>query len=377
MSWSFRIGKIFGIPIEIHITFILIIPILTWIIGTQANEVLNLLNFPYLSPFDSSLLTTSFYPYLLGFLISMGLFLGVFVHELAHSIIALRNGVKIKSITLLLFGGVATIDEENVLPEVELPMAFIGPFVSLLFGIFCFFCAFLAKQFILSPPAEGFFVFLFGYLGLLNVMLCGFNLIPAFPMDGGRVLRAYLARRMPLYKATKIASDIGRVFAIIFGLISIFTFNPILLIIAFFIYMGANEEYSRDKIASLLQGVRIGDVMSAEVMTVSPGLSIPELLNLMLITKHLGFPVKETGSIVGMVTLSDIQKVDHIDREAMQVKDIMTRDIVTLSKDTEIMKAYRLMVERQIGRIPIMEEDSLIGIVTKTDILKIIEIREV
>ncbi len=377
MSWSFRIGKIFGIPIEIHITFILIIPILTWIIGTQANEVLNLLNFPYLSPFDSSLLTTSFYPYLLGFLISMGLFLGVFVHELAHSIIALRNGVKIKSITLLLFGGVATIDEENVLPEVELPMAFIGPFVSLLFGIFCFFCAFLAKQFILSPPAEGFFVFLFGYLGLLNLMLCGFNLIPAFPMDGGRVLRAYLARRMPLYKATKIASDIGRVFAIIFGLISIFTFNPILLIIAFFIYMGANEEYSRDKIASLLQGVRIGDVMSAEVMTVSPGLSIPELLNLMLITKHLGFPVKETGSIVGMVTLSDIQKVDHIDREAMQVKDIMTRDIVTLSKDTEIMKAYRLMVERQIGRIPIMEEDSLIGIVTKTDILKIIEIREV
>ncbi len=377
MSWSFRIGKIFGIPIEIHITFILIIPILTWIIGTQANEVLNLLNFPYLSPFDSSLLTTSFYPYLLGFLISMGLFLGVFVHELAHSIVALRNGVKIKSITLLLFGGVATIDEENVLPEVELPMAFIGPFVSLLFGIFCFFCAFLAKQFILSPPAEGFFVFLFGYLGLLNVMLCGFNLIPAFPMDGGRVLRAYLARRMPLYKATKIASDIGRVFAIIFGLISIFTFNPILLIIAFFIYMGANEEYSRDKIASLLQGVRIGDVMSAEVMTVSPGLSIPELLNLMLITKHLGFPVKETGSIVGMVTLSDIQKVDHIDREAMQVKDIMTRDIVTLSKDTEIMKAYRLMVERQIGRIPIMEEDSLIGIVTKTDILKIIEIREV
>ncbi len=377
MSWSFRIGKIFGIPIEIHITFILIIPILTWIIGTQANEVLNLLNFPYLSPFDSSLLTTSFYPYLLGFLISMGLFLGVFVHELAHSIIALRNGVKIKSITLLLFGGVATIDEENVLPEVELPMAFIGPFVSLLFGIFCFFCAFLAKQFILSPPAEGFFVFLFGYLGLLNLMLCGFNLIPAFPMDGGRVLRAYLARRMPLYKATKIASDIGRVFAIIFGLISIFTFNPILLIIAFFIYMGANEEYSRDKIASLLQGVRIGDVMSAEVMTVSPGLSIPELLNLMLITKHLGFPVKETGSIVGMVTLSDIQKVDHIDREAMQVRDIMTRDIVTLSKDTEIMKAYRLMVERQIGRIPIMEEDSLIGIVTKTDILKIIEIREV
>ena len=377
MSWSFRIGKIFGIPIEIHITFILIIPILTWIIGTQANEVLNLLNFPYLSPFDSSLLTTSFYPYLLGFLISMGLFLGVFVHELAHSIVALRNGVKIKSITLLLFGGVATIDEENVLPEVELPMAFIGPFVSLLFGIFCFFCAFLAKQFILSPPAEGFFVFLFGYLGLLNVMLCGFNLIPAFPMDGGRVLRAYLARRMPLYKATKIASDIGRVFAIIFGLISIFTFNPILLIIAFFIYMGANEEYSRDKIASLLQGVRIGDVMSAEVMTVSPGLSIPELLNLMLITKHLGFPVKETGSIVGMVTLSDIQKVDHIDREAMQVRDIMTRDIVTLSKDTEIMKAYRLMVERQIGRIPIMEEDSLIGIVTKTDILKIIEIREV
>ncbi len=377
MSWSFRIGKIFGIPIEIHITFILIIPILTWIIGTQANEVLNLLNFPYLSPFDSSLLTTSFYPYLLGFLISMGLFLGVFVHELAHSIVALRNGVKIKSITLLLFGGVATIDEENVLPEVELPMAFIGPFVSLLFGIFCFFCAFLAKQFILSPPAEGFFVFLFGYLGLLNLMLCGFNLIPAFPMDGGRVLRAYLARRMPLYKATKIASDIGRVFAIIFGLISIFTFNPILLIIAFFIYMGANEEYSRDKIASLLQGVRIGDVMSAEVMTVSPGLSIPELLNLMLITKHLGFPVKETGSIVGMVTLSDIQKVDHIDREAMQVKDIMTRDIVTLSKDTEIMKAYRLMVERQIGRIPIMEEDSLIGIVTKTDILKIIEIREV
>jgi Zn-dependent protease len=225
MDGSFRIGSLFGIPIYIHYTFLLVIPLFAWIIGSQISVTVGMLEELYVIPIDPSLITSGFFPYVLGAVVSCGLFFGVLVHELAHSLVARAKGIAINSITLMIFGGVATMEEGIPDPKVELPMALVGPIASLVFGIVCGGLVYFVPSLVPDPARAGVLIFLFGYLGVLNIILCFFNLIPAFPMDGGRVLRAWLATRMPLHKATKIAADIGKGFAIIFGIIGLFAFS--------------------------------------------------------------------------------------------------------------------------------------------------------
>jgi CBS domain-containing protein len=195
-------------------------------------------------------------------------------------------------------------------------------------------------------------------------------------MDGGRVLRAWLAKRMSLTRATKIAADIGKVFAVLFAIFGILQFNPILVIIAFFIYIGANQESAQVKYNVLLRDLTLGDVMSGPVMTVPPDMPLPQILQLMYTTKHLGFPVVEHGVLAGMITLDDVHKTAEIDREAMQVKDVMTRQVLTLPPSSPLTDALRIMSMKNIGRIPVVLDQNLVGIVTRTDILKVMELRE-
>jgi Zn-dependent protease len=235
MDGSFRIGRIFGIPILIHYTFILVIPLFTWIIGSQIETTASMLNEIFQVPVDTSLMTTGFVPYLLGAVVSLGLFAGVLVHELAHSLVARYKGIKINSITLMIFGGIASMEEGIPDPKAELPMALVGPITSLVVGLICSAVVYAVPAITTDPATSGVWIFVFGYLGVLNIILFAFNLLPAFPMDGGRVLRAWLAKRMPLHRATKIAADIGKGFAILFGLIGIVFISPFLVLIALFI----------------------------------------------------------------------------------------------------------------------------------------------
>jgi len=220
-------------------------------------------------------------------------------------------------------------------------------------------------------------IFVFGYLGLLNIILFAFNLLPAFPMDGGRVLRAWLAERMPIHRATKIAADVGKGFALVFGLIGLVFFSPFLILIAFFIYIGASMESTAVKYAYLLHDVTVGDMMSSPVSTVPPTLPVSQVIVMMYSSKHLGFPVVERGALIGMVTLADVNRTTPIDREAMQVKDIMTRDIVTLPPTAPVIDALKIMSARNIGRIPIIQDDKILGIVTRTDIIKVTELKQI
>ncbi len=316
-------------------------------------------------------------PFILGMIIALGLFGGVLVHELAHSLLAKSKGIKINSITLLIFGGISSMEEETPDPKVELPMAAIGPLTSLAVGIVCIaLMYFFNEAFASNPPVAGLFVFMFGYLGILNVFLFGFNLLPAFPMDGGRVLRAFLARSMPLNKATRIAADVGKVFAVLFGIFGIVLLNPILILIAFFIYIGASQESTAMKYNFLLKDVTVSDIMAPNVRTVAAELPVREVIDLMYMTKHLGFPVEEKGHVTGMVTLADVHKIPALDREAMQVRDIMTRGIIALPPRAPVIDALRIMSTRNIGRIAVMEGEQLLGIVTRTDIMKVIELKE-
>jgi Zn-dependent protease/CBS domain-containing protein len=376
MDGSLRLGKLFGIPIELHWTFLLVIPLFAWIIGTQIELTTLLLSEIFGVPIDTTLIQSAYVPYLLGAVVSLGLFAGVLIHEVAHSVVALRKGMKINSITLFLFGGVSQMEESTPDPRIELPMALVGPVTSLALGLLSIGLAYLADAVIPSRPIAGVIVFFLAYLGLLNVILFAFNLLPAFPMDGGRVLRAYLARRMPLPRATRIAADVGKGFAVVFGILGLIALNPILVIIAFFIYIGASQESSAIRYTFLLQDVTLGQIMSREVMTVDPTTPIPQVLERMYATKHLGFPVIERDSLVGMITLDDIHRRNPIDRDALLVRDVMHRGAIALPPEAPVVEGLRVMSAENIGRVPVVSNGELLGIVTRTDIMKVVELRE-
>jgi Zn-dependent protease/predicted transcriptional regulator len=376
MKSSFQIGRLYGIPVLLHWSFALVIPLFAWIIGVEITYTTTLLAGLFGVNINQSLITSGYMPYILGIIVSIGLFVGVFIHELAHSIIAKRNKIKINSITLLILGGVSSMEETTPDPRVELPMALAGPLTSLALGIISTVIMYGIAEVGGNTPVAGSLVFIFGYLGLLNIILFGFNLLPAFPMDGGRVLRAWLAKRMPLSRATRIAADIGKAFAIVFGIFGFIIFNPILIIIAFFIYIGANQESLLVRYNILLKDLTMQQVMNSPVMTVSPTIRLSELIEKMHTTKHLGFPVVDKGQLVGLVTLADVQKTPPADREALIVKDVMSTQVVTLPPEAPLTDAFKIMSERQIGRIPVVKGDEIVGIVTRTDILKVMELQE-
>ena len=376
MDGSFRIGRLFGIPILIHYTFILVIPLFAWIIGSQIALTADMLNEIFQVPIDITLITAGYFPYLLGIIVALGLFAGVLVHELAHSLVARYKGIRINSITLMIFGGIASMEEGVPDPKAELPMALVGPIASLVVGLVCCGIVYAVPAVTSNPAIAGVLIFVFGYLGVLNIILCAFNLLPAFPMDGGRVLRAWLATRMPLHRATKIAADIGKGFAILFGIIGLFS-NPFLILIALFIYIGASGESTAVKYSFLLQNVTVGDMMSSPVTTVPPTLPVRDVITMMYSSKHLGFPVVERDTLIGMVTLADVNRTSSIDRDAMQVRDIMTRDPITLPPSAPVIDALKIMSARNFGRIPVVQEGKILGIVTRTDIIKVTELKQI
>jgi Zn-dependent protease/predicted transcriptional regulator len=377
MDGSFRIGRIYGIPILIHYSFLLVIPLLAWIIGSEISLTTDMLKGIFDIPIDPSLITAGFMPWILGTIVALGLFLGVLVHEVAHSVIARKKGLKIQSITLLMFGGVSQMEEGTPDPKIELPMALAGPLTSLLFGLICGGLVYLTPDMTTDPGTTGVLIFIFGYLGVLNIILFAFNLLPAFPMDGGRVLRALLAKRMPLHRATRIAANVGKGFAIIFGIVGLFFLNPFLILIALFVYIGAGMESTAVQYSYLLQDVTVGNMMSSPVTVVAPTLPIAKVIEMMYTSKHLGFPVIDRNTLVGIVTLADVNRTSPIDREAMQVRDIMTRDLIVLPPSAPVIDALRIMSARNIGRIPIVQDGQIVGIVTRTDILKVTELKKV
>lgn len=377
MNASLQIGNLAGIPVKLHWSFLLVIPLFAWIIGSQILLTTELIAALFGVPIDVTLIAAGLNPYILGTVVALGLFVGVFIHEMAHSLIAKARGIKIHSITLLILGGVSQMEETMPDPKVELPMALAGPLTSLAIGLISAALVYVFDAAVGDPAVAGVLVFVFGYLSLLNILLFGFNLLPAFPMDGGRVLRAWLARRMPLSRATRIAADVGKVFAVLFGLIGLLFLNPILIIIAFFIYIGASQEATFLRYNILLQDVTVADAMSSPVVTVEPETPLSRLVEMMYETKHLGFPVVERGALVGIVALADIHKISPIDREAMQVRDVMTRNPTTLPPSAPLLDALRVITGKDIGRIPVVADGgALVGIVTRTDVLRVMELRE-
>lgn len=360
---SIRVGTIMGIPILFHISFLIILPFLAWAFANNIKSMANIAGI--------SVERLGYSSYYWGFLVAITLFLSVILHELGHSYIALMKGIKIRSITLMLFGGLAQMEEIPEKPGEEAKIALAGPSVSFLIGTVCL----IIRFFIDMNHQPGLF-FSITYLGYINIFLGLFNIIPAFPMDGGRILRSFLARNRSFVEATRIAADAGKGFAFLFGIWGLLSGNFILIFIAFFIYLGASQEQQLIAIKSTLDGFRVRDLMTANVSTVNPDMTIEALIDKMMTERHMGYPVLKNDDIVGCVTLQDIQKIPPEERMIRKVSDIMSEYIISTTPDEDIYLALKKMSENEIGRLLVIEKNRLVGIISRTDILKGFKIRQ-
>ncbi len=358
MRESIVVGRILGIPIKLHITLLIAIPLFVYVFA---------LNPP---PFGFGGVVPEGEAYLMGFFATMLLFISILLHELAHSYVALKRGTRIGSITLLLFGGVASMEEVPREPGAELKMAIAGPATSFAIGVTSILIYFILSDFTTSPA-----VTIFVVIGVLNIVLGAFNLIPAFPMDGGRVLRAWMAERMPYIQATERAAYIGKIIAGMMAIAGLLIPSPWLLLIAVFIYIGASEETKATVADVALKGVRVADIMTASVQKVGASLSVNEIIDMMFYSKHVGFPVVgESDELTGIVTFSDVRKVPPEERDARMVADIMTRDALTISPGAMATEAMRVMARNNIGRLIVMEDGKIVGIVSRKDLVRAIEL---
>ncbi|MFB6233707.1 MAG: site-2 protease family protein [Haloarculaceae archaeon] len=371
----FRIGSAFGIPIQLDLTFLLVLPLFAFLIASQVELWAGTMNDVVAANLDPALLSTGSLPWVLGALAAVGLFVGVVLHELGHSVVAMRFGFPIESITLWLFGGIARLEEMPEDWKQELYIAVAGPVVSVLVGVGCY-VAFLAV-----PPAHSLGLdaarFVFGYLALMNVALAGFNMLPGFPMDGGRVLRALLARTRPYARATKIAAEVGKGFAILLGLFGLLvSFNLFLVALAFFIYIGASGEAQQTMMRAAFEGVVVGDIMTPadRVDTVAERVSVRDLIDRMFEDRHTGYPVERNGEVVGLVTLEDARAVSEFEREAYTVGDVMTTDIYSVRSDADVTTALEQLQNNDIGRLLVIDDEEFAGLLTRSDIMTALSI---
>lgn len=361
-SGSFKLATILGIPILIHFSLLLILPVLTWSIGDQIKE------FAALAEIPAGSLALS--PYVSGFVVSVALFVSVALHELGHSIVALRYGVRIRRITLMLFGGVAQLESMPTGPWQEAKIAAAGPAVSFGIGLACYSTAGII------PADLADLAFAVAHLGYINLVLGVFNLLPAFPMDGGRILRSVLARWYPFTTATSVAAAVGKAMAVLMGLAGLVGGNLMLVLVAFFVYIGASQEKEFTTLKTTLDGLRVRDLMTSDVSAVSPSLPVEELLDKMLRERHTGYPVVHQSAVVGCVTFEDVTKVSAEDRRAAVVEDIMSRDAIMVRPDEDAYVALNRMSQEEIGRLPVVDDGRLVGIVSRTDIVRGFRLRQ-
>jgi len=371
----FRIGSAFGIPINVDLTFLLVLPLFAWIIGSQVEQWVGILNDVFGAGIQADVLTSSSLALALGLLAAVGLFAGVVLHELGHSVVAIRLGYPIDSITLWLFGGVASLTEMPEDWRHELVIAVAGPLVSVALGVVSL------GAFALAPTGGSLaavsVTFLLGYLAMMNLGLAAFNMLPGFPMDGGRVLRALLARTRPYARATRMAADVGKAVAILLGLFGLFGGGGLFLVaVAFFIYIGAAGEAQQTTMRAAFEGVTVRDIMTPadRVTTVSADDSVADLVELMFRERHTGYPVERDGEIVGLVTLEDARAVRNVEREAYRVGEVMTTELYTVAPETDVMTALSELDRQSVGRLLVMDGEAFVGLLTRTDVMTALSI---
>jgi Zn-dependent protease/CBS domain-containing protein len=363
--------RIFGIPVDLDWTFILILPVLAWLIGSQVGRFAEVFHLQV----NTFQLTEGVRPYLLGLVAGIGLFASVLIHELGHSLVGRLYHFRIRSITLWILGGMAQFEKIPRSRGAEAVMAVAGPITSILVGV--------VALVLLHGTPTGWAGsrFVLTYLMYMNFLLAGFNLIPALPLDGGRVFRSLLALKLPFLEATRVASSISKFLAIALGLFGFLSVNIWLILIAFFIYIAVSGETQQATVTEALRGISVRDVMTHDVRTVPEDMSVSDLIHRMFTEHYLSFPVLDSGgSLIGLVTLQDVRKARAAghDEGRMRVSEIMSRQFAKIREHQSAFDAFQRISGADSGRLVVTDTDGkLAGIISKTDLLRVVQVRMV
>ena len=375
MEDSIKIGSLAGVPVRLHITFLLIIPVFSYVIGSDITYTVGLLEAVYgTENLDISLLAAGMTPYLLGGAVTLCLFAAVFLHEMAHCLTAMRYGHRVNEVTLMLLGGISEIDDRGrSTPKSEFWTAISGPLASLFIGILSGAVAYALVGFTAlsaeSPLPDLILFYIFGYLGILNIFLFLFNMIPAFPMDGGRILRGLLSLKYSRTRATKTASDIGQVFAVIFAVAGIIWLNFLLILIALFVFLGATQENSMTVLSERIKAVKVTDVMNTDVAYVHDTDSLDDVASRLVSQKVTGCPViNDLGHVIGMISIHDI--AGRTDTSVMTAGGVISGDIFGVTANATLYDAMLMMSDKEVSVLPVFEGTEIIGLVSSEMILR-------
>jgi Zn-dependent protease/CBS domain-containing protein len=350
MSWSLPIIRIAGIQLRIHITFLLLIG---WLALGSAGAVVFVLL----------------------------LFLCVVLHEFGHALAAKGYGINTPDITLLPIGGVARLERIPEEPKQELVIAAAGPAVTAIIALslFVVIASRGGTELGTSLQSGDLVVNLFK----INVWLLLFNLIPAFPMDGGRVLRALLATRLSYARATQVAATVGQAFAFFFGIIGLFGVpgiynpNPFLIFIAFFVYIGASQEAALAQMRDVSRRFPVSSAMVREFRSLPESATLEEAVDALLATSQHDFPVlDEAGNVAGILTRHDLIGALRKNDPAIRVGDVMRRDIPTVTTGTRFEEAFRIMQECNCPAVPVLDSmKRLVGLLTPENVSELMMVQ--
>jgi Zn-dependent protease/CBS domain-containing protein len=367
MPGSLRIGRIAGIDIYINISWIIILVLLTVSLATGW--------FPQLYHGWSRATY-----WVVGLISAILLFVSVLVHELAHSLVARRRGLPVKNITLFIFGGVSNIEQEPKSTGVEFQVAVVGPLASILIGVVCFLLQLPLRG--TDSPLEG----ILFYLAATNVLLGVFNLIPGFPLDGGRVLRSIIWKITgSLRKATQAASLVGQIIAYLFifwGIWQFFGGNVLggiwIGFIGWFLLSAAQSANSQVMLQSMFRGVTVGDVMSTNPLTVPANISLQRLVDEYFLPHGLRSAlVMQADQLAGLITLSDIRHVPREQWGQVPVGHAMIplERLHVVSPQQSLNDVLPLMAGRDVNQLPVVQDGRLVGILSRDAIVRFLEVR--
>ncbi len=368
MAGGIKLFRILGIQISLDYTWFIVFVLFAWSLA-----------YGYF-PFHSPGLGAGMY-LLMGTISSLLLFVCVLIHELSHSYTANRLGLSIQEITLFIFGGVANLTKEPDDAIVELKIALAGPLASGALAIgFWLIRALIDAELYPVPYAIA------GFLVTINIVLLVFNMIPGFPLDGGRVLRAiWWYSTGDINRATRVASQIGKgfaIFLIVTGFLQIlvgnFTGGLWSVLIGVFLQQAAEGSYRQLIIKRTLEGIRVRDVMTKNVVTIDGSLSLSRAVEDYFFNYHfVSFPVVDNGRVVGMLSLNNVRSIERDRWQSTLVRDVMeglTTENVLSPEDT-VIDALTRMSSMGVGRFPVVEGGRLVGILSRRDIMKVMEFR--
>jgi Zn-dependent protease/predicted transcriptional regulator len=365
------IGKTFGIQLRLHYSWFFIFALVTWLLAG--------------SYFPSAYPTWSLSARIAaGLITSVLFFASVLVHELMHSIVSQRQGIPVQSITLFIFGGVSQITSEPKQPADEFRMAIVGPLSSLIIGGILLGVYYQWRS--VDTFAVQFITAIAYWLGYINLLLGAFNLIPGFPLDGGRVLRSLIWwRSHNLTSATRIASNAGRAVGFIFifvGIYFIFIGNWLngiwLALIGWFLESAAVGSYQQLLMQEMLKGHVASEIMSGDCVVVPPDMTIDHLVNGNILTSgRRCFPVGSGSQIMGLMTLHNVKEVPRDQWNTETVKEAMTPfdKLKWVRPDEELSSVLRILTQDDINQVPVVQDGKIIGMVTRENLLNFVHVR--